>query len=85
MPGSLAVHYDSDPKRRPAHQRAVADGTLPDGYALDEGAGLVYRGSSLVDIVAERPGVSAWRVTRVGDGVREERLEPRLLTEEAAA
>lgn len=85
VPGSLAVHYDSDPKRRPAHRHAVADGTLPDGYALDEGVGLVYRGSSLVDIVAERPGASAWRVTRVGDGVREERLEPRLLAEEAAA
>jgi peptidase E len=85
VPGSLAVHYDSDPRRRPAQQRAVADGSLPDGYALDEGVGLVYRGRSLVDIVAERSGVSAWHLTRVDGGVREERLVPRVLSEEAVA
>ncbi|WP_348789102.1 peptidase E [Leifsonia sp. NPDC080035] len=68
VPGSLAVHYDSDPNRRPAHQRAVAAGVLPDGYALDEGVGLVYFGTELVDVVAERPGVSAWRVRRTDGG-----------------
>ena len=85
VPGSLAVHYDSDPQRRPAHQRAIADGVLPGGYALDEGTGLVYRGRELVDVVAERPGVSVWRVERDGDGVRETRIPPRILDEEAAA
>lgn len=85
VPGSLAVHYDSDPNRRPAHQRAVADGILPDGYALDEGTGLVYRGRELVDVVAERPGASVWRVERDGDGVRETRLQPRVLDQEEAA
>jgi len=79
VPGSLAVHYDSDPARRPAHQRAVADGILPAGHALDEGVGLVYRGRRLDDVVAERAGASAWRVERGGDGVRETRIEPRLL------
>jgi peptidase E len=85
VPGSLAVHYDSDPHRRPAHRSAVADGTLPDGYALDEGTGLVYRGRELVDVVAERSGVSVWRVERDAEGVRETRLTPRVLAEEAAA
>lgn len=56
VPGSLAVHYDSDPKRRPTHRRAVAEGTLADGHALDEGVGLVYRGREVVEVVAERPG-----------------------------
>lgn len=86
VPGSLAVHYDSDPARRPAHHLAVAEGVLPEGYALDEGVGLVYHGTRLDDIVAERPGVSAWRVTRSDGGVSETRLEPRLLAvgEEAA-
>ncbi|MEV8213108.1 peptidase E [Leifsonia sp. NPDC077715] len=85
VPGSLAVHYDSDPNRRPAHHRAIAGGILSDGYALDEGTGLVYRGRAVVDVVAERPGVSVWRVERDGDGVRETRIPPRTLGEEAAA
>ena len=84
VPGSLAVHYDSDPNRRPAHQNAVGAGVLPDGYALDEGVGLVYRGTDLVDVIAERPGVSAWRVRRTsGGGVEETRIVPRVLGAES--
>jgi peptidase E len=81
VPGSLAVHYDSDPRRRPAHRAAVASGALPDGYALEEGTGLVYQGTTLVDVVAERDGASVWRVQRgaAGSPVVETRLAPRVL------
>ncbi len=80
LPGSLGVHWDSDPKRRPAHLRAIADGALPDGHALEEGVGLVYRGREIVDVVSERDGASAWRLRRAGDGVEETRLAPRILS-----
>jgi len=84
LPGSLGVHYDSDPNRRPAHQAAVASGELPPGYALDEGVGLVYEGTELVDVVAERDGQYAWRVEPAADSraelsVTETRISPRLL------
>lgn len=96
LPESLGVHYDSDPNRRIAHRAAVADGTLPDGYALDEGVGLVYEGTEVVDIVAERPGQFAWRVERDASAagapttgqpgtpaVRESRFQPRVLSTDA--
>jgi peptidase E len=71
VPHSLGVHYDSDPNRRPAHQGAVADGTIDPGYALEEGVGIVYRGTSLggldahPEVVAERAGQRAFLVERV--------------------
>ncbi|MFP3393786.1 hypothetical protein SB782_33970, partial [Brevibacillus sp. SIMBA_076] len=61
------------------------DGTLPDGYALDEGVGLVYRGRRPAEVVAERPRAYAWRVERDGGGVRETLIEPRVLGQEYAA
>ncbi|MFE4949460.1 Type 1 glutamine amidotransferase-like domain-containing protein [Leifsonia sp. NPDC056665] len=83
VPGSLAVHYDSDPRRRPAHQAAVASGELPGGYALEEGTGLVYQGWTLVDVVSEREGAAVWRVQGTDPGgrggVTETRIEPRVL------
>jgi peptidase E len=79
LPGSLGVHWDSDPARRPAHLAAIADGSLADGYALDEGTGLVYRGRELVEVVAERAGASAWQLRRSGDGVDEIPMAPRIL------
>jgi peptidase E len=78
--GSLAVHYDSDPKRRSRHHRAIASGELPGGYAIDEGVGLVYEGQRVVDIVAEAENRRAWVVRRDADGgVVETALSPRLL------
>jgi peptidase E len=80
IPHSLGVHYDSNPKRRPAHERAVASGALDGGYAIDEGVGLVYRGTALADVVTERVGQYAWRVDAVDGRANETRITPRLLT-----
>jgi peptidase E len=80
VPGSLAVHYDSDPTRRVVHEAAIAAGELPAGYALDEGTGLVYRGTELVDVIAERPGGAVWRIERDAAGdVHPQPIQPRVL------
>ena len=58
----------------------LADDTLPGGHATDDGVGLVYRGTDLVEAVADRPGAAAYRVERGPDGAAvETRLEPRRL------
>ena len=59
------MHYDSEEQRRPLYQRLVADGTLPGGHATDDGVGLVYRGTELVEAVADRPDAAAYRVSVV--------------------
>ena len=79
LPYSNGVHYDSEAQRRPLFQSLIADGTLPDGYATDDGVGLVYRGTELVEAVAEVPNKGAYSVRRDGDAAVEERIEPRLL------
>jgi peptidase E len=80
LPYSNGVHYDSEAQRRPLYHRLVADGTLPAGFATDDGVGLVYRGTELVEAVADRPGKAAYRVERGEDGTAvETRIEPRRL------
>jgi peptidase E len=64
VPFSNGVHYDSEEQRRPLFQSLIADGTLPDGYATDDGTGLLYRGTRLVEAVTERDGKHAYRVER---------------------
>jgi peptidase E len=81
LPYSCCVHYDSDPARRPLYHQLVRDRRMEDGFALDEGAGVVYRGTEVVDVVTDIPGNRAYRVRRSGDGaVTEEPLEARLLS-----
>jgi peptidase E len=80
LPHSNTPHYDSEPGRRPLYQRLVVDGTLPAGWATDDGVGLHFRGTDLVEAVADRPGRRAWRVERGPDGTAvESPVEPRLL------
>jgi dipeptidase E len=67
LPGSFSPHYDGEPMRRPTFRRLVGDGRLPDGYAADDGAAIVFRGTELGEVVASRPGAQAYRLSR-GDG-----------------
>ena len=79
LPYSNGVHYDSETQRRPLFQQLIADGVLPDGYASDDGVGLLYRGTSFVEAVTEIRGKGAYLVRREGDRAIEERIEPRSL------
>lgn len=80
VPFSNGVHYDSEAQRRPMFQSLIADGTLPAGYATDDGTGLLYRGSRFVEAVTEKSDRSAYWVERGADGAAiEERLPTRLL------
>jgi peptidase E len=64
LPYGNGVHYDSEEARRPTVQAAVASGALPLTYCTDDGAGLLYRGTELVEAVAERPRAGAYVVSR---------------------
>jgi dipeptidase E len=67
VPGSLSVHRDSEPDRLPAYRTAVAGGELPGGFAVDDGAALLVRDTTVARIVASRPGSGAERVWRDGE------------------
>lgn len=67
LPGSFCPHYDGEPERRPTYSRLVAAGTLPPGYAADDGVGLLFEGVELREVVTALPGAGAYRVTAAGE------------------
>jgi peptidase E len=80
VPYSNGVHYDSEEQRRPLLQRLIADGTLPPGFATDDGAGVLYRGTEFVEAVCERDRAGAYFVSTTENRTAEEvRLETRRL------
>lgn len=81
LPFDNGVHYDSEARRRPTVHRLVGEGVLGTTHCTDDGVGLRYRGTELVEAVTEVPGKAAYVVTKRDDGqVHEERVEARLLT-----
>ena len=83
LPGSLSVHYDGEPERRPVFLRAVASGAVPEGFGADDGVGLLFRDGHLERVVSSRPAAGCVRVRRVGDRAVEQPVPVDLLAEPA--
>lgn len=79
VPFSNSPHHDAEPERRPLIHELVARGSLPEGYATDNGAGLVYHGTTLHEAISEKPDARAYEIRREGDSARETPLPTRLL------
>jgi peptidase E len=78
LKGSLSVHMDGEPARLPVCRLAIADGTMPPGYAADDGVALLFKNNELADVVSSRPNRKAIRIDAHG----EKQLTPRLLKRE---
>jgi peptidase E len=80
LSGSFCPHYDSESLRRPRYEELVGSGALADGFASDDGVGLLFEGRDFVEAVASLPGQHAYRVERRrGNAVEETQVRARLL------
>jgi dipeptidase E len=82
LPGSNCPHYDSEAGRRPTYHELIAKGSLPSGYAAEDGVGLHFTGTQLAHIVSSRTGARAYHVQLIGSQVIETELTPRYLGED---
>ena len=67
LPGSNSVHHDSEPSRRPVYLEAVRTNQIPPGYAVDDGAALIFRDRGLDEVVSARLGGGAYAVDASGE------------------
>ena len=77
------------PERRTAGRDPAQCDVLPPAirprWGVGDGAGLLFRGTRLAEVVASRPGARAFRVHAVDGVALEEAIEPRLLKAPAHA
>jgi dipeptidase E len=76
IPGSMSVHLGGEVERLPTYRAAVASGELPPGYAADDGAAVLFRGTQLAECVASQGSARVVRVTPDGAGAAHERNLP---------
>jgi len=79
LPYSNSPHHDAEAQRRPLIHRLIAEGVLPDGYATENGTGLVFVGTELAEAFTEEEGKVAYSLTKEGDTTREVALPTRVL------
>ncbi len=79
LPGGFSPHYDGEDQRRPTTHRMVANGELPDAYAMKDGAAAHFVDGRLQGVATSRPNARGFRVTRVGPVAEETELPSRYL------
>jgi len=66
--GGACPHYSTETDRRAALHDAVADQTMPNTVAIDDGVAVVFRISGPVDLYTAEPGASAHHIKRAPNG-----------------
>ncbi len=83
LPYASGVHYDSEVQRRPLFQKLIGDGTLPEGYATDDGVNLHFIDVALHKAISDTASKFAYHVHRDEAGlVKEDKIEPQFLSNE---
>ncbi len=72
--GSCCPHYDGEKQRRPTYTRYVAEGSIRDGVAIQDGAAAHFVNDALSRAVCSEQGKVCFRVSQTTDGYLEEAM-----------
>jgi len=79
LKGSHCPHYYSEGPRRDSYHEMVLNGSLKDGYALDDRVGILFEGSEVKKVVTSRKGSKGFHVSKVNGKIVEKELTVELL------
>ena len=83
LPYGNAVHFNSEPQRRPLAHQLIANDTFTTIHATDDGVGILYENEIPVEVISDTPtnpdGPAAYVIEKVDGLVRETRLNVGLL------
>lgn len=65
LPGVCVPHFDEEPGRKPHADALIAQELAQELVGIDGGAGVLFRGTSLVGVVGQ-DGHSAYKITKAG-------------------
>ncbi len=80
LKGSCSPHYNGEPARRPSYLNFVANGTMQEGFAIEDGVGLHFVDEQLHQPITWREGKQAYRVSRENNQAIETPIIPVPLT-----
>ncbi len=75
VPGALSVHYHRDADRRRTLLDRAAEGGMH-GYGIDDGAGVVIRGTAVAEAFTGHEGPAVWRIEPNGGEDASESVVP---------
>lgn len=74
LSGSVCPHFDGEAKRRPSYLEAVGEGSMKEGYGMDDYAALHFVNEQLSRAVCSLKGAAVYKINRQEDGSTEEAI-----------
>lgn len=75
LKGSCSPHYNGEPARRPSYLNFVSDGSMSDGYAIEDGVGMHFIDETFGHAITWREDKQAYRVSCVDGQAVEEPIQ----------
>ncbi len=79
LKGSHCPHFYTEGPRRDSYHEMIMDGSLMNGYALDDRVGLLFSGQELKKAVTSREGSKGFYVSKVNGKIVEKELKVEVL------
>lgn len=73
--GSFCPHYDEREDLKKAYHKMILEGTIGDGFGVEDGAAIHFADSQPIRVITSRPWANAYRVKKVRNKIVEEPLE----------
>lgn len=71
LSGSVCPHFNGESKRRPSYLKAVGEGSMKEGYGVDDSAALHFVNEQLSRSVCSRIDAAVYKINRQEDGAFE--------------
>ncbi len=83
LSGSFCPHYEDREELKREYHKLILDGSIGEGFGVEDGAALHFADSQLIRVVTSRPTANAYRVRKVRNKIVEEHLEKIYLGKES--
>jgi peptidase E len=71
LKGSFCPHYDDRVELKTSFHNLILDGTIEEGYGVEDGAAIHFVSSEPIRVVTSRPGVTAYKVKKLRNKISE--------------
>jgi len=75
LPGSCCPHYDGEAQRRPSLHRLLLSGEISAGVAIEDWAGVHFRGTEIDKVISAKRGARAYSMRSVYGSIQEVPLQ----------
>lgn len=83
LKGSFCPHYDDRVELKKSFHKLILEGTIKEGYGVEDGAAIHFVGQEAVKVITSRPGVTAFKVKKVRNKISETTMKSIYLGKES--